>query len=115
MQWEGREESSNVDDRRGSGISTGAVVGGGGSIVLVILALILGVDPLKFLGRGGGGGGQQSARAPDAEEERMAKFAKVIFHDTEVIWDEQFQKMGKRYQKPTLVLFTGEVESACGR
>jgi predicted metalloprotease len=118
MQWEGREESTNVDDRRGggSGLSTGAVVGGGGSIVLVILALILGVDPMKFLGRGGGGGGgQQVGRAPDAEEEKMAHFAKVIFHDTEVVWGEQFEKMGKRYQKPTLVLFTDQVESACGQ
>ena len=105
MQWEGREESSNVEDRRGGGLSTGAVVGGGGGIVLVILALLFGVDPRQFLGnRGpaGGGGGQQVGREPDADEQKMAKFAKVIFHDTEVIWDEQFQKMGKKYSKPTL-------------
>src|SRR5262249_32705042 len=38
----------------------------------------------------------------------------IIFHDTEVIWDELFQKMGKKYPKPTLVLFSGSVESACG-
>jgi predicted metalloprotease len=115
MQWEGREESSNVEDRRGAGISTGAVVGGGGSIVLVILALIFGVDPRQFLGRGGGGGGGgQQVRQADPDEERMAKFAKTIFHDTEVVWDEQFRKMGKQYRKPTLVLFTDQVNSACG-
>jgi predicted metalloprotease len=116
MQWEGREESSNVEDRRGGGLSTGAVVGGGGGIVLVILALLFGVDPRQFMGqRGGGGGGQQVGREPDPAEEKMAKFAKTIFRDTEVVWDEQFQKMGKQYRKPTLVLFTDQVDSACGQ
>jgi len=119
MQWEGREESSNVEDRRGAGgLSTGAVVGGGGSIVLVILALIFGVDPRQFLGqRGGGGGGQQQANRPlDPDEERMAHFAKVVFRDTEVVWEEQFQKqLRKEYKRPTLVLFTDQVESACGQ
>ena len=116
MQWEGREESSNVDDRRGSGggVSTGAVVGGGGGIVLIILALILGVDPGKFLGNRGGGGGQQVGRKADADEEKMRHFAGVIFRDTEVVWEEQFQKLGKRYEKPTLVLFTDQVQTACG-
>jgi len=115
MQWEGREESSNVEDRRGGGLSSGAVVGGGGGIVLIILALLFGVDPRQFMGRGGGqGGGQQVGREPDADEERMAKFAKTIFHDTEVVWDDQFRQMGKRYPKPTLVLFTNQVDSACG-
>jgi uncharacterized protein len=114
MRWEGREESSNVEDRRGGGLSTGAVVGGGGGIVLIILALLFGVDPRQFMGQRGGGGGQQVGREPDPAEEKMAKFAKTIFHDTEVVWDEQFQKMGKQYRKPTLVLFTGQVDSACG-
>lgn len=112
MRWEGREESTNVDDRRGAGgLSTGAVVGGGGGIVVVLLALLLGVDPMQFLGRGGA---PEGARAPDADEERMAKFAKTIFHDTEEVWDEQFRRLGKTYKKPTLVLFTDEVRSACG-
>jgi predicted metalloprotease len=44
----------------------------------------------------------------------MAHFTKVVFGDTERVWDKQFRKMGKVYQKPTLVLFSGEVESACG-
>jgi predicted metalloprotease len=114
MQWEGREESSNVEDRRGGGLSTGAVVGGGGGIVLIVLALLFGVDPRQFMGRGGGGG-QQVGREAGPEEERMAKFAKTIFRDTEVVWGEQFEKMGKRYTKPTLVLFNDQVDSACGQ
>jgi predicted metalloprotease len=113
MRWEGREESVNVEDRRGAGgLSTGAVVGGGGGIVVLLLALLLGVDPMQFFGRGGGA--PQGVREPDADEDRMAKFAKTIFHDTEEVWDDQFRKMGKTYKKPTLVLFTDEVRSACG-
>jgi predicted metalloprotease len=50
----------------------------------------------------------------DPQEERMARFTKVILHDTEVVWDDLFRKMGKRYEKPVLVLFSGQVDSACG-
>ena len=74
MQWEGRQESSNVEDRRGmGGLSTGAVVGGGGSILLVVLALLFGVNPRDLMNqRGGGGPDPEAARAPDADEDRMA-------------------------------------------
>jgi predicted metalloprotease len=112
MQWEGREESKNVEDRRG--LSTGAVVGGGGGLILIILALILGVDPRQFLGNRGGDEAPPPAGQTDPTEDRAAHFAKVIFHDTEVVWDDQFQKMGKRYPKPTLVLFTGRTDTGCG-
>ena len=122
MEWEDREESQNVEDRRGMGTKAGLAVGGG-SIVIVILALIFGFDPRPFLNQqGGGGGGGQVAqdeegaprRQADPAEERQAKFTKVIFHDTEVVWEELFRQMGKNYRKPTLVLFTGMVQSACG-
>ena len=53
-------------------------------------------------------------RPKDPAEEKLAKFSKVIFHDTEVVWDDLFRKMGKKYEKPVLVLFTGQVNSACG-
>ncbi|HKB00683.1 MAG TPA: neutral zinc metallopeptidase, partial [Gemmataceae bacterium] len=114
MQWEGREESKNVEDRRG--LSTGAVVGGGGGLILVILALILGVDPRQFLGnRGGGGGNPQQVGQTDPAEDRTARFAKVIFHDTEVVWNDQFRKMGKRYAEPGLVLYSGQTQTGgCG-
>jgi len=105
MKWEGREESSNVDDRRG--MSKGLMVGGGG-ILVAIIALVFGVDPGQFLGQRGGGG------KGGPEEEQQAKFCKVIFHDTEVIWEDQFRQMGKKYSKPTLVLFTGQTQTGCG-
>ena len=68
MQWEGRQESGNVEDRRGLA-PAGLAVGGGG-ILLVILGLVFGFDPREFLGGGGGQPVQQ--RAPDEEEEKLA-------------------------------------------
>jgi predicted metalloprotease len=118
MKWEGREESQNVEDRRGMGKKAGIAIGGG-SIIVVILALILGVDPRKLMGPGGMGGNQGGQQAgpkqpPDPAEERMAKFTSVIFNDTEVIWTDLFKQMGETYEKPTLVLYTDEVDSGCG-
>lgn len=119
MQWEGREESENVEDRRGSRGKAGLVIGGGAGLVVLVLALVLGVDPQKLAeiagqGQGPGQGEQQPDRPPDPAEEKMAHFSKVVFHDTEVVWDAQFKKMGKHYEKPVLVLFTDQVRSACG-
>jgi predicted metalloprotease len=118
MKWEGREESENVEDRRALGGRTVGMAVGGGGILIVILGLIFGFDPQKL---GVNIGGQNPAQqdqgapaAPDPAEERMAKFVKVIFHDTEVVWDDLFSRMGKEYRKPTLVLFSGQVNSACG-
>jgi len=117
MEWEGREESQNVEDRRGSGVGRGTLaVGGVGGIIVVVVGLLFGVDLTKLVDVDPGGQlGQQGPRPTNAQEERQAAFTKVIFHDTEVIWEEQFAKMGKRYQKPILVLFSGRVDSACGQ
>ena len=122
MEWEGREESENVEDRRTFGKGALAIGGGVGGILIVILALVFGVDPRRLVdvpGQEAPNGGavepnNQQARPVDPEEERMASFSKVVFHDTEVIWDELFRKMGKQYQKPVLVLYSGQVDSACG-
>jgi predicted metalloprotease len=114
MKWEDREESSNVEDRRGLNKKTGIAIGGLGGLVIVILGLIFGFDPQQFLGGNGLQPDGQSGEVAGPEEERQAHFAKIIFHDTEVVWDEQFQVMGKRYEKPTLTLFRHHVDSACG-
>jgi predicted metalloprotease len=119
MKWKDREESDNVEDRRGMSPGTKLALGGGGGIVILILALIFGADPQKLaalLGQGEEGqqGGGQVERQESPEEHEQARFSKVIFHDTEVVWDKLFRQMGKEYRKPTLVLFGGKVESACG-
>ncbi len=120
MKWENREESQNVEDVRGRG-KTGMAIGGGAALLILLLGLLFGVDPQKLLqviNQGPGNQQQVDPNAPqrprDPVEERLAHFTKVIFHDTEVVWEEQFQKMGKQYRKPTLVLYTDEVRSGCG-
>ncbi len=123
MQWEGERESENVEDRR-SLTKTGLAVGGGGSILVLIVAFLLGgpqalLDQLQQQGAPQGAPqGDQKAGAPDAPrdpaEEKQVKFVKVVLAETEDVWKAQFQKMGKTYRNPKLVLFSGKVESACG-
>jgi uncharacterized protein len=107
VEWEGREESQNVEDRRGIGGMVG--IGGGViGVIVVVVGLLLGVDPRQLINMGGGDQAVQQGTA-DPAEERQAHFAMVIFHDTEVVWTDLFKKMGKTYEKPTLVLFSGRV------
>lgn len=117
-----RSESENVEDDRGSGPRAGGLVLGGGGLVLALFLMVLGVDPrqaLQVVGRPqqGQAGGQQGGppRPVDPEEEKEAHFTKVIFGDTERIWTEEFRKAGKTYLKPTLHLYSGMVDSACGQ
>src|SRR5262245_52169790 len=118
MEWEGREESQNVEDRRGMGGGRKLALGGGaGGIVILIVAALLGINP-GFLQQFMGGGAQivnqgNEPRSTDPAEEKLAHFSKVVFRDTEVVWEKQFRKMGLQYRKPILRLYDGVVESAC--
>jgi predicted metalloprotease len=116
MEWEGREESENVEDRRGFGRKAGIAAAGGGSILVVVVALLLGVDPQKLLQQmPQEQGAPADPKAPrDPAEERLRRFSSVVLRDTEVVWEDQFRKMGRQYKNPKLVLFTDEVESKCG-
>ena len=116
MEWEGREESQNVEDRRAFGKKAGVAIGGAGGILVVILALVFGLNPqglTEFLGKGQG---EQQTKPADPEEERQASFSKVVFRDTEVVWTDLFNKMRppKKYRTPVLVLYSRQVNSACG-
>jgi uncharacterized protein len=117
MKWAGRRESENVEDRRG--ISRGGIIGGGlGSLVLVVLALIFGVDPSQLLQQGdpsSGGGSPEATRSVNPAEEELKRFTTVVLADTEDVWNKLFRdQLGKQYGDPTLVLFTEGVRSACG-
>ncbi len=118
MEWEGRRESENVEDRRNM-TKTGLAVGGGVSIIIGILYLILGGDP-TLLFRAAQEQQQRRAQSgyvttPSPEEEKLVKFAKVVLADTEDVWKDQFAKHGlKPYRPTTLVLFRQQVDSACG-
>jgi predicted metalloprotease len=119
MRLDDREESKNVDDRRGMGRKAGLAIGGGGAgvLILIVVCLALGVDPQQFLGGGVPGNGNDPGvqAPPDPEEEEMRHFTAVVFGDTERVWRKQFsEKLHKEYQEPTLVLFSGQVDTACG-
>jgi len=115
MLWQGRRESGNVEDRRGMSTGGGLAVGGGliGAIFLVIKFLLGGGDPSQLPQQI-----PQESRELTAEEkakdDERAHFVGVVLADTEDVWAEIFQKMGKHYEKPTLVLFRDATESGCG-
>jgi uncharacterized protein len=115
MQWRGRRQSSNVDDRRG--ISGGGLVAGGG-IISVIIYLVY-----SFLGGSGEtpqlpqvlpGTQQEMAAEEKAADDERAEFVKVVMADTEDVWNKLFADAGQDYQEPMLVLFRDGVQSACG-
>jgi hypothetical protein len=113
MRWVGRRQSGNVEDRRGMR-AAGAVGGGVGTMLLVIvLALVFGVDPRQLLVQAPQGGGQV-AHVATPEEEEMKQFVSVVLADTEDVWHEQFSRIGREYREPKLVLFNDAVDSACG-
>jgi len=117
MRWEGGRRSSNVEDRRGM-TSRPAFVGGGlGTIVLVLVALYFGVDPSFLLQNAPVGGAQQESGPPlgaDGQPDPAADFISVVLADTEDTWTAIFAEGGQRYRAPNLVLFSGNVQSACG-
>lgn len=117
MRLDGRRSSSNVDDRRGK--RAGLVAGAGGIGGLIITALIIwisGGNPLSVLNNSGSLTGNQVSGnyVPTEQEEKYAEFAKVILAGTEDVWTEEFRKIGRTYEPPKMVLFTGSVNSGCG-
>ncbi len=115
MRWIGRSESDNVEDRRGTG--SRRVVGGGiGTLIILLLVWLLGGDPMQYLRENGGGVTTTSVQSQprSTEEEQLASFARVVLKDTEDIWSSLFKQAGSQYRMPTLVLYSGQVQSACG-
>tara|TARA_R110002049_G_scaffold72490_2_gene187083 strand:+ start:86241 stop:87092 length:852 start_codon:yes stop_codon:yes gene_type:complete len=116
MRWRGRKQSENVEDRRGVGGP--AMVGGGlGLMVIALIVALLGGNPQRFLQQakqqqGGAPQGQAAELTPQQIEE--GEFAKTVLADTEEVWTKIFAQNGKTYKKPTMVLFTDRVKSACG-
>ncbi len=116
LKWQGRRQSSNVDDRRGQGGGPGkGMIGGGLGLIIVIIVTLLGGNPGDILNKMPTN--QPSANVPyeeTAEEQELAEFVSVVLADTEDIWTDVLGKEGINYVEPTLVLFSGSVESACG-
>lgn len=137
MLWRGRRQSGNIEDRRGqsSGMGMGAGrrfpvggraggIGGIGLLILVLLGLFFGIDPSVLL-QGDGGTGSPSSYAPSQRYQQQPspgpgsmddarQFVAVVLADTEDTWNQLFQQMGRTYQEPNLVLFSGATRSGCG-
>jgi len=120
MRWRDRRQSDNVEDRRGMSIPRGAKIGGVGGLgllAIVVIGMFLGIDPTVLL---------QSV--PDIQTPSVSvepgqqaginddqrQFVAVVLAETEDVWHDAFQKMGRTYQPPTLVLYSEAVQSACG-
>ncbi len=117
MRWEGRRESENVEDRRRVGGPV-AIGGGLGVLLLAVVIALLGGDPRPLLQQAGQQqvpAGNPGAQAPlDPEEEERGRFASVVLADTEDVWTDIFERKNLQYKAPTMVLFSGQVQSACG-
>lgn len=115
MLWKGRQQSGNVEDRRGVG---GMVVGGGiGSVIIAIIVMLFGGNPLEVLNQSGGGfnEGQTSQQALPPGQDEEAEFVGVVLQDTEDVWNKLFrEEFNKDYPEPNLVLFSGQDQSGCG-
>ncbi len=115
MQWSGRRESSNVDDRRG--ITGGHVAVGGGliGVIFLLAKFLLGGGDVNDLQQALPQGQQQEMTAEQkAEDDKEASFVKVVLADTEDVWSKIFGDMGRNYSDPTLVLFRDGTTSGCG-
>ncbi|RYZ57540.1 MAG: flagellar biosynthesis protein FlgM [Proteobacteria bacterium] len=111
MQWRGRRESSNVEDRRGMK-TAGAI--GGGTIIIAIIYALLGGDPNVILNSGGQQQQVTSDEQYPAQKDEASQFVRVVLADTEDVWSKVFAEQGRSYTNPKLVLFSDRVQSACG-
>ncbi|MBP5389833.1 MAG: zinc metallopeptidase [Bacteroidales bacterium] len=118
MQLDGRRQSSNVDDRRGMTLGKAGGLSLGGLVIIGLITLLLGGNPLDVLQNAGSmmGGTEivSSGRTPTAEEEELAVFAKQILAGTEDVWTAIFKQYGRQYVPPKLVLYTDYVQTGSG-
>ncbi|MEX2048073.1 MAG: neutral zinc metallopeptidase [Gemmatimonadota bacterium] len=118
MRWRGSRQSGNIQDLRGSRAVRAGGIGGGLGLVILVVVTLMGGNPLELLQAVGGGGGAAPAAdgqpdsAPPTDE--MGAYLSAVLAMTEDVWSEIFAEAGAEYREPTLVLFSGAVQSACG-
>ena len=112
MKWRGRQQSQNIEDRRGSGRG-GAQIGGVGLILVLVIGYFLGVDVTPLLQ--GGAITSGGTTEVTAEDEAAGEFVSVALRDTEIMWEGIFrEQLGREYRPATLVLFKEATQSPCG-
>jgi len=114
MRWKQERRSDNVEDRRGA-MPGRLALGGGGTIIVLLIAWLMGADPRQLLDQlQVAVPDQQTQVQVDPAQDELKQFVSVVLAETEDVWREQFKAMGREYREPALVLFTDRVESACG-
>ncbi len=121
MDLDGRRESENFEDRRGMSGSTMAGMGIGGMIIIGLITLLMGGNPLDVIQQTGGLGSMTGSQEESTEqtyspeEEAQVKFCKQILASTEDVWSAVFRKeFNAEYTPPTLVIFKNSVQTNCG-
>jgi predicted metalloprotease len=124
MKWEGNRQSDNVEDRRAGGFGGGGMLGGrsigiGTIVVALVGGWIFGINPMTILSMLSGGAPtaqvqQGPAQRPPADD-KMAGFVSTVLADTEDVWKDVFARGGGTYREPSLVLFRGATQTACGQ
>lgn len=117
MLWRGQRESDNVEDRRGMSRGGLAVGGGVGGLVILLLAMFFGFDPGVILNQTGDeqpAGNTRPARPGSPGDDELTHFVSVVLASTEDVWSGILRQSGKQYRNPKLVLFSDQVQSACG-
>ena len=120
MLWKKGRQSDNVEDRRGSSnIGSSVKLSGGMLVVVMLIGVALGENPLELLAmltQGSGGGAPTTVSSPAQKpvNDESAQLVSAILADTEDTWATIFPRMGMQYQVPKLVLFSDQVSSACG-
>lgn len=120
MKLDDSRRSDNVEDDRGAGFGRRGAGIGVGTIVIVIIGYFMGVSPSTLLSLLNGGDPQAVTEpaapdsSPGAAADPQVDFVRAILGETEDVWGAYFQGLGKTYVRPKLVLFSGQVQSACG-
>ena len=122
MRWRDQRESDNIEDRRsqsGSDIGTRIPIGGKGKIVLFVVVLVAGYYGVDLTGLLDSNvidldDSTSTSQIDNTQPNDADKFTSVILASTEDFWREQFQKLGKTYIPPKLVLYNGATQTMCG-
>ena len=119
MKWSGRRSSDNFEDRRGMSSGGKTIVGGGLIGIVILLLNVFGGENGQMVGNileqtQGNQGAPKEQRDLTAKEKEEGKFIEAILVDTEDVWTKIFQENNLNYERPNLVLFTRNVETACG-
>ena len=114
MRWQGRKQSSNVEDRRGQGSRMGGKGTGVLGIIVLLVGAYYGVDLSGIVGTPSAGLSQQSTTLNSNQEKQLNELSRVVLAETEATWSNYFAKHGQKYSPTTMVLYTGGTRTGCG-